>query len=63
MSTFHGVRPNLVVGEATTVGAHSVDTVTDYGLQDVAKVDITMSNKFEDQFRLVRRLGSFHEEP
>ena len=46
----YGVRPNLVVGEATTDGAHSVDTVTDYGLQDVAKVDITMSNKFEDQF-------------
>ena len=47
---FEGVRPSIVVAEGTSEGAHSVDTVTAYGLQLVSKLDITMDNKFEDQF-------------
>ena len=47
---FQGVRPLLVVDEASVDHAIPQEMQTEYALGEIATTDIVMSNKFEDQW-------------
>ena len=47
---FHGVRPSIVVDEGETANTFSVETLCEIAVPKVAKLDVHMSNVFEDKF-------------
>ena len=47
---FSNVRPTLVVGEGITQEAMPDDQVAEYALGSLAQMNLSLSNKFEDQF-------------
>ena len=49
-NTFQNVRPTIVVAEATTESALPEELKSEYGLGRLARLDVPLQHKFEDQF-------------
>ena len=47
---FYGVRPSIVVDEGETANTFSAETLAETAVPKVAKLDVHMSNVFEEQF-------------
>ena len=49
-NAFQNVRPTIVVAEATTESALPEELKSEYGLGRLARLDVPLQHKFEDQF-------------